>query len=100
MTRDEIIQRIRDQRPVLEAAGAKAVYLFGSFARGDYDDLSDVDVAIDIDRERKPHFHILDICRIGTIIEEATDRQTDVLVRADLKTIKADFEADHVEVFS
>ncbi|MEO1650824.1 MAG: nucleotidyltransferase domain-containing protein [Pseudomonadota bacterium] len=99
MTRDELIQRIREQRPALEAAGAKAVYLFGSFARGDNDDFSDVDVAIDIDREQHEHFSVLELVEIKHIIQAATDRETDVLVREDLRTLKPDFEAEHIGVF-
>ena len=36
----------RRLKPLLAAAGARQAYLFGSYARGEADDASDVDVAI------------------------------------------------------
>lgn len=41
---EEIADRVR---PVAEKYGLKSVYLFGSYARGDADDDSDVDLLID-----------------------------------------------------
>ena len=41
---EEIAERVR---PVAEKYGLKSVYLFGSYARGDADDESDVDLLID-----------------------------------------------------
>jgi predicted nucleotidyltransferase len=43
-TIDEIKDRIR---PVAEKYNLPAVYLFGSYARGEADELSDVDIMID-----------------------------------------------------
>ncbi|MDR0974661.1 MAG: nucleotidyltransferase domain-containing protein [Ruminococcus sp.] len=45
-TIDEIKERIR---PVAEKYNLPAVYLFGSYARGEADDKSDVDILVDID---------------------------------------------------
>lgn len=41
---EEIAERVR---PVAEKYGLKSVYLFGSYARGDADDDSDVDLLVD-----------------------------------------------------
>lgn len=41
---EEIAERVR---PIAEKYGLKSVYLFGSYARGDADDESDVDLLID-----------------------------------------------------
>lgn len=99
MNRDAVIEKIRANRAALQAAGARAVFLFGSVARDEADDLSDIDVAIDIDREHHPNFSLLDLTTIAHIIEDATDRHVDVLVRDDLERIRSEFEADAVEVF-
>lgn len=41
---EEIVERVR---PVAEKYGLRSVYLFGSYARGDADDDSDVDLLVD-----------------------------------------------------
>ena len=100
MKQSDVIKQIRNHQAALEAAGARSVYLFGSFARDEADSSSDIDIAIDIDYQRKPNFSLLDLTTIAHIIEDATDRHTDVLVRKGLKRIRESFEADAVEVYA
>jgi predicted nucleotidyltransferase len=52
MTRDEIIARLRAHEPELRAAGVLSLSLVGSFARGDDQEDSDVDVLVRL--EEKP----------------------------------------------
>jgi uncharacterized protein len=46
MKRDEIIARLRAHEPELRAAGVRGLALFGSAARGDQRDHSDVDLVV------------------------------------------------------
>ncbi len=41
---EEIVERVR---PVAEKYGLRSVYLFGSYARGDANDNSDIDLLVD-----------------------------------------------------
>ncbi|EJW11029.1 DNA polymerase, beta domain protein region [Rhodovulum sp. PH10] len=47
MTRDDVIARLRSVEPALRAHGVAALYLFGSFARGEAGARSDVDVFVE-----------------------------------------------------
>jgi predicted nucleotidyltransferase len=46
MRRDEIIAKLREREAELKAAGVASLALFGSVARGDDEDNSDVDVVV------------------------------------------------------
>ncbi len=50
MTRQQIIDRILEHREELEAQGIKSLALFGSVARGDAGESSDVDVVVELNR--------------------------------------------------
>jgi predicted nucleotidyltransferase len=45
---------LREMQPLLAATGARAAYLFGSHARGDADEYSDIDVIVVVPTEREP----------------------------------------------
>ncbi|MBK5957660.1 DNA processing protein DprA [Rhodoplanes elegans] len=47
MTRDDVIARLKSVEPELRDRGVAALYLFGSFARGEATDASDVDVFVE-----------------------------------------------------
>jgi predicted nucleotidyltransferase len=47
MRRDEIIARLKQAEPSLRGFGVAALYLFGSYARGEAGPDSDVDVFVD-----------------------------------------------------
>ena len=100
MTRDDVIAKLRELRPELEAAGAKSVYLFGSFARGTADEESDIDIAIDVDWVKHPYFSIYENARLRRIVREALGRQVDIVIRANMSVIKPSFERDALEVFA
>lgn len=99
MERSLAIATLRDCRAQLSAAGAVALYLFGSTARDEADTLSDLDVAIDIDRALKPNFSLLDLSRIGLLVEDATGLPADVVVRDDLRALRDRFESEAIQVF-
>lgn len=55
MTRDEIIAKLKETAPALRAEGVAKLSIFGSRARGDARDDSDLDVLIDIDPQADLH---------------------------------------------
>jgi uncharacterized protein len=55
MTRDEIIAKLKQAAPALRAEGVTRLAIFGSRARGDERENSDLDVLIDIDPQADLH---------------------------------------------
>jgi predicted nucleotidyltransferase len=51
MDRDTVIAALREHEPELKAAGVASLSLFGSVARGDNRDDSDVDLVVRLDEE-------------------------------------------------
>jgi Nucleotidyltransferase domain len=60
MTRDEIIGRIRSRAGEIRALGASALFLFGSAARDELREDSDIDVFIDREPKREIHLRRAD----------------------------------------
>jgi predicted nucleotidyltransferase len=98
MTRDEVIARIQARADDIGSLGASALYLFGSAARDELRDDSDIDVFID----RQPDFKYTFIHLTGLqfLLEEEFEREVDVMTRGSLHPLlKSDIEASAIRVF-
>jgi len=60
--------------PIVSRYDVDRVYLFGSYARGDAKEISDIDLRIDADRLRT-----LDLCGLMVRLEEALMTSVDVI---------------------
>ena len=68
--------------PVLKRYGIKKAGLFGSYASGDYDENSDIDLLVEI---KKKNFSLLDFIDVKLNIEDETGKSVDLV---EYKTIK------------
>lgn len=66
--------------PIAEKYRIAQVYLFGSFARGDYNDRSDIDIRI----EKGKLKGMFALCGFYTEVSDALDRRVDVLTTGSL----------------
>ena len=97
MTRDEIIAKLKEAAPALRAEGVKKLAIFGSRARGDAREDSDLDVLIDVDDAK---FSGLSIVGVQHIIKQATGIETQAEMRRSIEPRFARRIADDViEVF-
>ncbi len=68
---EEIVERVR---PVAEKYGLRSVYLFGSYARGDANDDSDVDLLVDAE-----NVHGLRFCGMWEDFRDALEKEVDMV---------------------
>ena len=93
-----MLQHKRDHGPALRAEGVTGLAIFGSRARGDAREDSDLDVLIDVDPDSK--FSLLNLSGVGLIVENATGLKSQVSMRRSLDPRMAARIADDViEVF-
>ncbi|MGH6950196.1 MAG: nucleotidyltransferase family protein [Vitreimonas sp.] len=92
------VERLRSLEPELRARGVASLYLFGSAARGDAREGSDIDLFFD----DEPHVRLslLDVIGIQHFLEDALNTPVDVMTRDSLHPMmRADIEAEAVPVF-
>jgi len=97
MKRDEAIKRLRQHQADLMGLGVEHLYLFGSVARDEAVDQSDVDLFFDHERGRLGVFELMDVKeRTAAILGCGTD----VMTRASLHpALKDRIEKSAVQVF-
>lgn len=97
MERDEAIGRLKVREAELKQLGVKHLYLFGSTARGDATESSDVDLFFDYERGKFGVFELMDMKDYAARI---LGRPTDIMTRDSLhKAIRQQVEATAVCVF-
>jgi len=99
---DEIISRLRAHEQELRAAGVTGLALFGSAARGEQRDNSDVDVVVKLSdearREGFAYFGRLDTLnrRLAEILEQPVDIVTEPIRK---QSLRQEIERDRIVAF-
>jgi hypothetical protein len=95
---DATIRRLKAMQPELARSGVAALYLFGSFARGDETHDSDIDLAFEVEPESR--FNLFDQAALQAMLQERLGRHVDFLARDALHPdLKPKIERDLVRVF-
>jgi predicted nucleotidyltransferase len=93
-----VLRTLRAAEAVLREEGVIGVWLFGSVARGEAGSESDVDLALEIDPDRRPTLFTL--ARLKDLVETQLGAKVDLGLRRDLRPHVAEsFERDAVRVF-
>jgi uncharacterized protein len=97
MERDEAISRLQKHEADLKRLGVERLYMFGSTARGEANDDSDVDLLFDYQKGKLVVYELMDVKQYAAGI---LGRKTDIMTRDSLhKTLRAAIEATAVRVF-
>jgi uncharacterized protein len=97
MDRDAAIAMLQAHEAELKQLGVERLYLFGSTARGEATDDSDVDLFFDYQKGKFGLFELMDVKdRASSIL----GRKTDIMTRDSLhKTLRQRIEAAAVRIF-
>ena len=97
MTCADIIVTLRSRAPDIRALGATSLYLFGSAARGEARDDSDMDLFIDYDPDR---FSFVELIRLRERLSDILGRPADLTTREGLHPLlRPEIEAEAIKVF-
>ena len=88
MRRDEAIRRLRAHAGAIRAIGATSLYLFGSTARDQAREASDLDLFIDYDEDSD--FSAIELVRLKNYISDALEIEADVTTRGGLHPLIRD----------
>jgi len=98
LDRDTIVSRLLALKPQLLDCGVTQLAIFGSRARGDHYPESDLDILIDVERNRK--FSLLDLVGVSHVIGDALGLAANVFMRRSIEPQMVDaIRTDIIEVF-
>jgi hypothetical protein len=97
MKREEAIRLLQRHEADLKRLGVEHLYLFGSTARDDARDESDVDLFFDYEKGKLGLFELMDVKHFAAAI---LGRKTDIMTRDSLhRILRPAIEASAVRVF-
>lgn len=97
MHRDDAIAKLKQHEAELRRLGVQHLYLFGSTARGEASEDSDVDLFFDYERGKLGLFELMDVKDETSRI---LGRRADIMTRDSLhKVLRSRIEASALQVF-
>jgi uncharacterized protein len=97
MCRSETIQALKKMADEIRTFGATGLFLYGSAARDELTEASDVDLFIDYDPASD--FSFVELVRLQQLLQVTLQREVDLTTRAGLHPlIRADIEQSSVRV--
>lgn len=97
MDRAEAIARLREHEAELKRLGVQHLYLFGSTARNDASEDSDVDLFFDYEEGKLGLFQLMEVKEVAARI---LSRKTDIMTRDSIhRHLRERIEASAVPVF-
>ena len=97
MKRDEALSRLKQHEADLKRLGVEHLYIFGSTAREEARDDSDVDLFFDYEKGKLGLFELMDVKDYAAKI---LGRKTDIMTRDSLhRVLRRNIEASAVRVF-
>ena len=97
MERSDAITKLREHETELKELGVRHLYLFGSTARGEAREDSDVDLFFDYEKGKLGLFELMDVKATAARI---LGRKTDITTRDSLhRTLRPQIESAALQVF-
>jgi predicted nucleotidyltransferase len=97
MKRDDAISRLQRHEADLKRLGVRRLYMFGSTARGEATDESDVDLFFDYEKGELCLFDLMDV---KAYTADILGREADIMTRDSLhRTLRQGVEDSAVRVF-
>lgn len=97
MKREDAMYKLRRHETELKRLGVERLYMFGSTARGDARDDSDVDLFFDYE---KGNLGLFDLMDVKAFPADILGRKADIMTRDSLhKTLRCQIETAAVRVF-
>ena len=81
-TRDEILKMLEERRELIRSFGVREIGVFGSFARGDQKETSDVDILVDL---MKPKYR--NYMGLLEYLETTFGRKVDLVMKDSIKPL-------------
>lgn len=98
MTRDEATAELVCRAETLRQRGARAAFVYGSTARNEARDDSDIDIFIDVEPGRK--FSLLDLVGMQRYLAEELGVAIDLTTRSSLHPkLRAQIEREAIRIF-
>ncbi len=97
MKRDEAMKRLKAHTAELRRLGVERLYMFGSTARDEAQDASDIDLFFDYERGKLGLFELMDVKEVTAQI---LGQRADIMTRDSLhKTLRHQIESSALQVF-
>ena len=87
LTKNQIIKKLEENKNKIKSFGVKKLWLFGSYARGEQDENSDIDFLVEFENKKDTLISL----KLGVFLEDIFDKEVDLGEKEYIKKDYRDF---------
>ena len=85
MNREEVLKKLRENRKKIESFGVKRIGIFGSFARDEAREDSDIDILVEFEKGKAT---FRNVAELADFLERLFNRKVDLLTPMGIESIR------------
>ena len=94
MTRDMVVESLRKNMEKIRNFGVKRIGIFGSFARDQARDDSDIDIVVEFEKGKGT---LKNFCGLVDFLEELFGREVDILTPDGIENIRIEYVKEEIK---
>ncbi len=94
LAKEDVLKKLKENKDKMKSFGVKRIGIFGSVARNEMNEKSDIDIVVEFERGKAT---FKNVCNLIEFLEKLFDTEVDILTPDGIKSIRVKYIREKIE---